>query len=97
MVRNFGSQAATCAAFDQVRGRRVVHIDADLENFPEDIPQMVEPLDRGYDLVCAYREHRGDPWLTRRLPSLLMNAYVRHQTGTGSGTSAAGCARSRRR
>ena len=82
MVRNFGSQAASCAAFDHARGRRLVHIDADLEQVPEDIPILVEHLDRGYDLVCPYRETRGGPWLTRRLPSLLMNAYVRRQTGT---------------
>jgi hypothetical protein len=42
----------------------------------------VEPLDRGYDLVCGYRENRRAPWLTRRLPSSLMNWYVRRKTGT---------------
>ena len=82
LVRNFGSQAAVCAGFDLVRGRRVVAMDADLENCPEDIPALLEPLDRGYDLVCGYRENRRAPWLTRRLPSWLMNAYVRRQTGT---------------
>lgn len=81
MVRNFGSQAATCAAFDLARGRRIVHIDADLELYPEDIPLLVAALDRGADLVCAYREHRQSPWLRRRLPSRLMNAYVKSRTG----------------
>jgi glycosyltransferase involved in cell wall biosynthesis len=81
LVRNFGGQAASCAACDQVRGRRVVHIDADLENFPEDIPLLLEYLDRGYDLVCGVREQRRDAWLTRRLPSLLINYYVRRQSG----------------
>lgn len=81
MVRNFGGQAASCAACDQVRGRRVVHIDADLENFPEDIPLLLEHLERGYDLVCGVREQRRDAWLTRRLPSLLINYYVRRQSG----------------
>ena len=83
MVRNFGSQAASCAACDHARGRRVVHIDADLENFPEDIPRLLEYLDRGYDLVCGYRDNRGGSWLRRRMPSMLMNAYVRRQTGSG--------------
>ena len=81
MVRNFGSQAASCAGFDLARGRRVVHIDADLELYPEDIPPLLEAMDRGADLVCAYRENRQDPWLTRRLPSTVMNAYVRGRTG----------------
>jgi hypothetical protein len=57
-------------------------MDADLENCPEDIPALLEPLGRGYDLVCGYRDGRHSPWLTRRLPSWLMNAYVRHRTGT---------------
>lgn len=82
LVRNFGSQAAICAAFDLARGARVIAMDADLENCPEDIPVFLEQLERGYDLVCGYREFRSAPWLTRRLPSVLMNRYVRRQTGT---------------
>lgn len=81
LVRNFGSQAAACAALDLIRGRRVVSMDADLENCPEDIPRFLERLDAGYDLVCGYREARRAPLLTRRLPSWLMNAWVRRQTG----------------
>ena len=34
-------------------------MDADLENCPEDIPALLAPLERGYDLVCGYRENRG--------------------------------------
>ena len=82
LVRNFGSQAAACAALDQVRGRWVVSLDADLENRPEDIPELLQPLDHGYDLVCGYRENRDAPWLTRQVPSGLMNAYIRWRTGT---------------
>ena len=81
LVRNFGSQAASCAACDQARGRHAVHIDADLENFPEDIPALLEPLDRGYDFVCGFRENPSGRALTRRLSSFLINAYTRRQTG----------------
>jgi glycosyltransferase involved in cell wall biosynthesis len=81
LVRNFGSQSAVCAGFDQVRGRLAMCMDADLENLPEDIPALLEPLGSGYDLTCGYREERSSPWLTRRLPSMLLNAYVRRQTG----------------
>ncbi len=82
LTRNFGGQSAMCAGFDQVRGRRTVCMDADLENLPEDIPALLAGLDRGYDLVCGVRENREDAFLTRLLPSKLMNAYVRRQTGT---------------
>jgi len=82
LVRNFGSQAAVCAGFDRARGRLAACMDADLENCPEDLPRLLEPLGRGYDLVCGYRENRRVPWLTRRLPSRLMNTYVRRQGGT---------------
>ncbi len=81
LVRNFGSQSASCAGFDLARGRRVVHIDADLELFPEDIPPMLDAMDQGADLVCAYRVDRQSPRFTRRLPSWLVNAYVRRRTG----------------
>lgn len=82
MVRNLGGQAAICAAFDQMRGRWGVCMDADLENLPEDIPPLLAPLQQGYDLVCGYRADRHSPWLTRRLPSALLNRYVRRVTGT---------------
>jgi len=79
LTRNFASQAAVCAGFDQVRGRLAMCMDADLENLPEDIPRLLEPLGRGYDLVCGYREARPR---ARLLPSRIINAYVRHKTGT---------------
>ncbi len=77
LARNFGSQAALCAGFEAARGRRIVCMDADLENLPEDIPILLEPLERGHDLVCGYREQRRSSLLRRRLPSALLNAYVR--------------------
>jgi len=81
LVRNYGSQAASCAAVDLARAPRLVHLDADLENLPEDIPRVLDPLYEGYDLVCGYRDLRSDSWLTRRLPSRLLNVYVRRKTG----------------
>ena len=80
--RNFGSQAALCAGFDLARGRRVACIDADLENYPEDLPALLAALDRGFDLACGVRTHRRSPTWRRRLPSRLLNAYVRRRIGT---------------
>jgi glycosyltransferase involved in cell wall biosynthesis len=76
LARNFGGQSAICAGFDHVRGRAVICLDADLENLPEDVPALVAPLEQGADLVCGVREGRQSPWLSRRLPSALLNAYV---------------------
>jgi glycosyltransferase involved in cell wall biosynthesis len=77
LTRNFGGQAALCAGFDRVRGKRTVCMDADLENYPEDVPALLAALDRGYDLACGVREQRQGAWLRRRLPSALLNNYVR--------------------
>jgi glycosyltransferase involved in cell wall biosynthesis len=80
--RNFGSQSAICAGFDLVRGKRTVCMDADLENFPEDIPALLAALDRGHDLACGVRERREGSTLRRKIPSALFNAFVRRQIGT---------------
>lgn len=81
LTRNFGSQSAICAGFDLVRGKRTVCMDADLENFPEDIPVLLEALDRGCELACGVREMRRSP-LWRRLSSAVFNAFVRQRIGT---------------
>lgn len=78
MRRNFGGQSAICAGFDAVRGKRVVCIDADLENDPDDVPALLEALDRGHDLACGVREMRGGS-RSRRAASALFNAYVRRR------------------
>jgi undecaprenyl-phosphate 4-deoxy-4-formamido-L-arabinose transferase len=82
LAENSGGQAALCAGFEAVRGRRIVCIDADLENFPEDIPALVAALDRGHDLACGVREQRRDSLTARRLPSELLNAYARRRLKT---------------
>jgi len=82
LTENFGGQAALCAGFETVRGRRTVCIDADLENFPEDIPALLGALDEGYELACGVRENRGDDFSTRRVPSRLLNTYARRQLKT---------------
>jgi undecaprenyl-phosphate 4-deoxy-4-formamido-L-arabinose transferase len=80
--RNFGGQAALCAGFDQVCGARVVCMDADLDNLPEDLPALLAALDRGYDLACGVRAQRRDALFARRLPSTVFNLYVRRRLGT---------------
>ncbi len=79
--RNFGQTAAFAAGFDLAQGEVVVTIDADMQNDPADIPMLLEELDKGYDVVSGYRQQRKEPFLSRRLPSMLANWLISHATG----------------
>jgi len=68
---NAGESAATDAGFKGARGRRVVTMDADLQNDPHDIPMLVDHLER-WDAVTGWRVTRDDP-LVRRLSSRIAN------------------------
>lgn len=81
LARNYGQTVAMKAGFDYAHGQIVVSMDGDLQNDPEDIPMLVETLDRGFDLVTGYREKRRDKVVTRRFPSWVANALVRRVTG----------------
>lgn len=60
--RNYGQHMAIMAGFEHVRGDVVVTLDADLQNFPEDIPMLLARIDEGYDVVGGVRENRQDSW-----------------------------------
>jgi len=79
--RNFGQTAAFAAGFAHATGRYVVTTDADLQNDPADIPTMVERLEQGYDIVCGWRKARKDPFISRRLPSMMANRLISMATG----------------
>lgn len=79
--RNFGQTAAFAAGFEYARGRYIVTSDGDLQNDPKDIPGMVETLERGFDIVCGWRKDRKDPFLSRRVPSMIANALISFVTG----------------
>ncbi|HET7618845.1 MAG TPA: glycosyltransferase family 2 protein [Vicinamibacterales bacterium] len=80
--RNFGQTAAFAAGFAHARGRYIVTTDGDLQNDPRDIPAMVDTLERGgHDIVCGWRKDRKDPFLSRRLPSMIANKIISVTTG----------------
>lgn len=79
--RNFGQTAAFSAGFHRARGEVVVTIDADLQNEPADIPLLLKKLEEGYDVVSGWREHRQDPFISRRLPSIIANRIISTMTG----------------
>ncbi len=78
--RNYGQHAAVFAGFKQARGEIIVTLDADLQNPPEEIPNLVREMDRGVDVVGTVRENRQDSFF-RRAASTLINRLVRQATG----------------
>jgi len=78
--RNYGQHAAIFAGLEQSRGEMMVTLDADLQNPPEEIPNLIREMDRGVDVVGTVRQNRQDT-LFRRLASALVNRMVRRATG----------------
>ncbi len=79
--RNFGQTAAMSAGFHASRGNVVITMDADLQNDPADIPLLLERSDAGADVVSGWRKDRKDPFINRRLPSMLANSLISKITG----------------
>jgi glycosyltransferase involved in cell wall biosynthesis len=79
--RNFGQTAAIAAGIDHAQGEVVILMDADLQNDPADIPQMVEKIEAGYDVVSGWRKNRQDTFITRTLPSRIANWLISTVTG----------------
>lgn len=66
LTRNFGHEAATTAGVDNTKGDAVVVIDADLQDPPELIPEMINLWKEGYEVVYAQRESReGETWIKK--------------------------------
>ena len=79
--RNFGQTSAMAAGIAHARGDVIITLDGDLQNDPSDIPMMLAKIDEGYDLVHGWRKRRNDPFLNRRLPSLIANWIIARVTG----------------
>lgn len=80
--RNYGKSAALYHGFAAAEGRVVVTMDADLQDSPEEIPEMYRMItDGGYDIVSGWKKKRHDNKLTKNLPSKLYNWTARKITG----------------
>lgn len=80
--RNYGKSAALYHGFKAAEGRVVVTMDADLQDAPEEIPEMYRMIvEDGYDIVSGWKRHRKDNAITKNLPSKLYNATARMITG----------------
>ncbi len=80
--RNYGKSAALYSAFKKAEGDVVVTMDADLQDFPEEVPEMYRMIkEEDWDIVSGWKQHRQDNALTKNLPSKLYNATARKITG----------------
>lgn len=79
--RNHGQTAAFAAGFAYARGDVIVTMDADRQNDPADIPDLLAKLHEGYDVVNGWRQDRQDAFLSRKLPSAIANWFIAATTG----------------
>ncbi|MBA65186.1 MAG: glycosyltransferase [Candidatus Marinimicrobia bacterium] len=78
--RNYGKSAALNEGFKAARGDYVITMDADLQDDPAEIKNLVSKLDDGWDLVSGWKKDRLDP-LNKRIPSKIFNFVTRILTG----------------
>lgn len=80
--RNYGKSAALYCGFKKAEGDVVFTMDADLQDSPDELPQMYRMIkEQEYDIVSGWKQHRKDNALTKNLPSKLYNATARAITG----------------
>ncbi len=80
--RNYGKSAALFCGFDAAQGDVVITMDADLQDSPDEIPELYRMIkEEGYDLVSGWKKKRRDPVLSKNIPSKLYNWTVRRITG----------------
>ena len=80
--RNYGKSAALFVGFDRAVGNVVITMDADLQDNPEEIPELYNMIMyEGYDLVSGWKKKRYDPILSKNIPSKFYNWTVRRMSG----------------
>src|SRR5258706_1594717 len=80
LKRNFGQTAALSAGLNYAEGEIVILMDGDGQNDPADMPALLAKIDEGNDLVAGWRFNRQDPFLNRRLPSMIANWLISSTT-----------------
>jgi len=80
--RNYGKSAALHTGFGKANGEVVITMDADLQDSPEEIPEMRRMiLEEGYDVVSGWKKKRYDPFLRKKVPTRLFNWAARRVSG----------------
>lgn len=79
--RNYGKSAALNVGFEATQGDVVITMDADLQDSPDEIPQLYRRIkEEGYDLVSGWKKKRYDP-ITKTIPTKFFNAATRKMSG----------------
>ncbi|MGV4529057.1 glycosyltransferase family 2 protein [Ornithobacterium rhinotracheale] len=80
--KNYGKAQALNAAFEKAKGNIVITMDADLQDFPEEIPVLYNRMiHENLDLISGWKQKRQDPVLTKNIPSKLFNGVARKTSG----------------
>ena len=79
-ARNFGKSAAMSAGFIESTGEIIINLDADLQDDPAEIPNMLAKIEEGFDLIVGWRRVRHDK-IDKTLPSKIFNAVVSRFSG----------------
>jgi glycosyltransferase involved in cell wall biosynthesis len=79
--RNFGQTSALAAGFDHAQGDFILAMDGDLQHDPAEIPNFLEKLEEGYDVVSGWRKERIDNFVMRRIPSRCANWLMAKLSG----------------
>ncbi len=79
--RNYGQTPALMAGFHHACGKYIVALDGDLQHAPEEIPNFIEKIEEGYDMVSGWRTARSDAFLTRTVPSRIANWLISKVSG----------------
>ncbi|MES2813120.1 MAG: glycosyltransferase family 2 protein [Bacteroidota bacterium] len=81
-LRNYGKSQALHAGFAKAKGDVVITMDADLQDSPDEIPELYEMITKGsFDLVSGWKKKRYDSVVAKNLPSKLFNAAARKTSG----------------
>lgn len=84
--KNYGKSAGLTYGFKKIRGKIVITMDADLQDDPDEIPNLIEKLDNGYDMISGWKKKRHDPfikrttskfynWVTRKISGLKIHDF----------------------
>ncbi len=80
--KNYGKSQALHAAFERTNGDVIITMDADLQDFPEEIPELYSMvINENYDIVSGWKKKRFDNVMTKNVPSKLFNAAARKVSG----------------